>query len=109
MTVAASERRKFERVSVVGAVRYHGSQGVSCIAINDISCGGIRLHLSAKEKPGTDVEIELTLDQESTPLIIRGRMVWARQNTPYEAGVRFLSLDANQRRKLLELANRTSN
>jgi hypothetical protein len=88
------EKRRHSRRTAAAEIRdYRGSKGVHCAEIINISLGGIRLELTAKEKPGTKVELSMRLEQHQSPLTVRGMVVWARQVAPFEAGICFLEMD----------------
>jgi len=99
MTV--KERRKHPRRDLVGVVRYSGKPGVECTGIVDIGLGGIRLELSGSEKPGGRVQLQITVAPEDQPIDVLGQVVWARTAPPYEAGIRFLEVDATHLRRVL--------
>jgi len=82
-------------------VRYAGEPGVQCTGIVNIGLGGIRLSLSGSEKPGSRVQLQITVDPEEQPIDILGQVVWARTAPPYEAGIRFLEVDATRLRRVL--------
>jgi len=94
-----NERRKHDRTSIVGQVHYTGGDGVVCTAIKDISFGGVRLYVTAAEKPGRKVSLRLTFADEVT-LELKGQVVWARQVSPYEIGVQFLAVEDDAARLL---------
>ena len=85
----------------MGVVDYAGGTGVGCSGIVNIAIGGIRLMLTAIEKPGTRVRLRIALEQQGQPIDVTGQVVWARTAPPYEAGVRFLEVDASRLRDLL--------
>lgn len=87
------ERRRFPRVNMFGVVDYVGTEGVRCTGIKNISLGGVRLQISAAERPGTRVKLSLTVADDETPIHLLGQVVWARQAEPYEVGISFLDMD----------------
>jgi len=93
------ERRAHQRgPAALCNVSYEGSSGLCCEEVYDLSVGGMRLVLSGPETPGADVQLKIeTFDQASSndPVMVtmRGRVVWARQVSPFQIGVRFLDAD----------------
>lgn len=100
MTGTSEERRRHPREHRVGVVGYTGSDGVDCVGIVDIGMGGVRLELSANERPGTRVQLRIELEQ-GQPIQVTGQVVWARTAPPYEAGVRFLEVDTSRLQEAL--------
>ena len=90
---APSERREHPRVRLEGTVDYAGSEGLRCTEIKNISVGGLRLHLSGRERPGARVALRIELPGAQA-VDVAGQVVWARQSAPFEVGVRFINLDA---------------
>lgn len=82
-------------------MRYSGEPGVQCMGIVNIGLGGIRLSLSGGEKPGSRVQLQITVDPEEQPIDVLGQVVWARTAPPFEAGIRFLEVDATRLRRVL--------
>lgn len=67
----------------------------------NISGGGVKLHLTEKLKAGTHLSIEIMLSGEKEHLPAKGVVAWSmeaeRKNQPrkicYEAGIRFTNID----------------
>ncbi|MBW2733505.1 MAG: PilZ domain-containing protein [Deltaproteobacteria bacterium] len=92
------ERRAHRRGPALGNVSYEGSSGLRCEDVYDLSAGGMRLVLSGPETAGTDVELKIEGEvseggEEKVMTTMRGRVVWARQASPFQVGVRFLDAD----------------
>jgi hypothetical protein len=95
MSGTDDERRRYPRHHLAGVVEYSGGEGVRCNEIINIGMGGVRLELTAAERPGTRVELRIALEQ-GEPITVVGQVVWARTREPYEAGIRFLEVDASK-------------
>ena len=93
------ERRRHPRVALAGVIEYRGAPGARCKEICNVSRGGLRLLVTAREKPGARVELRVALPQLKAFSAL-GQVVWARQSEPYEVGIRFLDLDPDAERTL---------
>ena len=85
------ERRKHRREPTKGVARYRGGDGLEALELCDLSVGGLRLTLSGPETVGRDVELSLQLPDRAGEVQVKGRVVWARQASPYSTGIRFFT------------------
>jgi hypothetical protein len=54
----------------------------------------MRLSFSEAVVPGTRMRMRLRLSADEAPVDVVGLVVWARRSAPYQAGIRFLEVDA---------------
>ncbi|MFH1777273.1 MAG: PilZ domain-containing protein [Candidatus Omnitrophota bacterium] len=106
------ERRKHPRVLTVLAVKYKKEKEAtpySCTS-RDISLGGVGLTVSEAFTPGELVELEIELPRQSSPLFLKGKIVWSFVNKrskdtekiSYRVGVMFTEIPEETRKRLKE-------
>lgn len=95
-----AERRMFDRVDGVVAVRYSpaGSSIENYATTKNISGGGIRISLFRKLAPGTVVDLEIFKINSDSSARCRGEVMWINRTADkgkrcFEAGIRFVGLN----------------
>ena len=111
--VDAAERRAAPRVLVDLEVDYASEDNYLFAYITDISATGIFIRTTTPEPPGTHLNLRLAADDGDPPLELEGEVIWINPFRPGEAdnlhpgmGVRFLELEDDIRKRLLELIRR---
>lgn len=96
------ERREFERIDGVVSVKYKAHKAVFRDAgAKNISGGGIRLALAEKLTPGTVVELEIAIPDDSRPFQAKGEVVWTEEvnitgdsvGRYHDTGMKFIEID----------------
>ena len=107
-----AERRAAPRVLVDLEVDYASEDNYLFAYITDISVTGIFIRTTNPETPGTPLNLRFSPD-DSGPIEIEGEVIWvnpyrpgARDNLHPGMGIRFTSLDAEIRERLLGLMRR---
>jgi len=107
-----SERRNNARLMMSGDVEYavlgHDASIESTHAKN-ISTGGICLSVSEKIEKGTVLSLKISLPNEGTPVIVKGKVMWCAgftvkegQSGRCDVGVEFIDVEGDQRKKILQ-------
>lgn len=80
-----------------------GSSDVTISSTDDVGAGGVQIRTQNPPQVGTEVEIILTLEEESQ-LRIRGRVAWVRADEVFSGmGVQFAEGSAEEKKKLRDL------
>ena len=85
------DRRQHLRVAVALRCDYLSRGDLQKDLVTDISPGGLFVRTSKPLPIGTDVDLEVHISDEETPLHVRGRVVWLRSaRGPHEGmGIQF--------------------
>lgn len=100
------ERRKTPRVNSSLTINYQiPNDTLSSTSITqDISEGGIRLHLFQKLTVGGALKLGIYLQDRSEPAWVFGKVVWVKETPgseyPYEAGIQFSLFDPSFRSRI---------
>lgn len=110
ISTTAVERRKYVRFATSLEVGY-------CIfddleldkthsRLKDISRGGIRISVPEELNTGAQVAVEIKLPEDSIPFVAFSEVVWSRKNGDlgYEAGLKFTSIQGDDKSRLLDYA-----
>lgn len=107
------ERRRHERVESMLSVRYTSTTGqiAGYSLTKDLSQGGIGLALNGKIPSGTELNLEITLEEEKKAIPAAAKVVWSSRNfehwrSRYSAGLEFVRIDDKDSDALLEYAQR---
>lgn len=103
------ERRKFVRLKDSLKIGYRsinddvvGRDSFS----TDIGGGGISIPVANRVKPGTRLELEISLPKQDKPVAVTGEVVWLNTRDdvdfPFVIGVRFNNIDPFDRGKILK-------
>jgi c-di-GMP-binding flagellar brake protein YcgR len=105
-------RRKYFRVEVDAKVDIYSEERSKSIRedkisanIKNISAGGISFSSDIKLTPGNIVKLEILFPDESTPLCLRGEVVWsspAVSGDSYDTGVKMLSINESDEQKFIK-------
>ena len=104
------EQRRFVRLATSIAIHYTTTEssprGTAPRMSAEISGGGVRFATGQQLQPGTQLELQLMLPGESTPVQAKGEVVWsgrAGHRRPYETGIRFTEIDPIQRGRVIRV------
>lgn len=103
------ERRKFVRLKDSLKIGYRsinddvvGRDSFS----TDIGGGGISIPVANRVKPGTRLELEISLPKQDKPVVVTGEVVWLNTRDdvdfPFVIGVKFNNIDPFDRGKILK-------
>jgi uncharacterized protein (TIGR02266 family) len=111
--VLGSDRRRAPRILVDLEVDYASEENYLFAYITDISATGIFVRTTSPEEPGTRLNLRFKPDDASAPIEVEGEVIWvnpfrpgAPDNLHPGMGIRFVSLDDDERVQLLELIRR---
>jgi c-di-GMP-binding flagellar brake protein YcgR len=106
------EKRKFPRLQdgVKVIYKFMGVMGEKKDDVLDISQGGVRLCLKEKTKPGTLLEMAVTISPDASPFFALAKVVWQSEKRKigpdkqlyYETGVEFLKMDMQHKMLMIE-------
>ena len=84
------DRRQHSRLPVNLKVAYRSKGDLQKDLVTDLSPGGLFV-LTSKPLPiGTDVDLEVSLEESDSPIHIRGKVIWLRQrHGPEGMGIQF--------------------
>ena len=109
------ERRKYKRVMVKINLIYKvmGMKGEASLWTVDLGGGGLRLQLKESAKPGTMVEMGISVPPGAPIFFSLGRVAWQRRcpdnlKEPlkyYETGVEFVKMDVENRAKVIKFVH----
>ncbi|MCC6746984.1 MAG: TIGR02266 family protein [Deltaproteobacteria bacterium] len=104
------DRRIWQRVLVDMEVDYRCEDTFLFAYITDMSAMGIFVRTNNPEPPGTHLNLRFTLPGAQEPLTVEGVVIWINpyrpgdfNNTNPGMGVRFAHLDAQSKRRVVEL------
>jgi type IV pilus assembly protein PilZ len=84
------DRRQHPRVPVALKVAYRSTGDLQKDLVTDLSPGGLFVRTSKPLPIGTEVDLEVTIEDSDTPMHVRGRVVWLRQrHGPEGMGIQF--------------------
>jgi type IV pilus assembly protein PilZ len=97
------EARSFPRVPVHLAVRYRSEAELAGTFIDSLSGGGVFIRTSRPLPIGTELLMQITLDDQGPdPIHVRGRVVWDRVTGRQDGmGVQFLEPPPERLKKIL--------
>lgn len=108
-----ADRRAAPRVFVDLEVDYASEDNFLFAYITDISETGIFIRTTSPEPPGTLLNLRFRPDDASPQLQVEGTVIWINPYRPGTAdnlhpgmGIRFVALDAAEKRRLLDLVRR---
>lgn len=106
------EKRKFPRLTdgVKVVYKFMGVAGERKDKVVDVGQGGIRLLLKEKTKPGTLLELGVSLPQASGIFFALAKVAWQAEKRKlakdkhlyYETGVEFLKMDMEHKMLMIE-------
>ena len=84
------DRRQHPRVPVALKVAYRSKGDLQKDLVTDLSPGGLFVRTSKPLAIGTEVDLEVTLEDADMPMHVRGKVVWLRQrHGPEGMGIQF--------------------
>jgi type IV pilus assembly protein PilZ len=84
------DRRHHTRVPVSLKVAYRSKGDLQKDLVIDLSPGGLFVRTSKPLPIGTDVDLEVSLEESDAPIHIRGKVIWLRQrHGPEGMGIQF--------------------
>ena len=97
------ERRMFQRIEDIVSVRYTTRKGKlkDVTLVKDLGGGGIRISLAEMLKPGTVVDLEITIPDDPRSFPAVGEVVWQEEvnisgesvGRYYDTGIKFTEID----------------
>lgn len=108
MSDTSLERRRSDRVPIALSVEVRDGRGFSIHASRDLSEGGVYFDRAIPHAVGTRVQLCFTLPGEGQSLRCEGEVVNVPDARSYGMGVRFLSLAAEDRARLLTFLSTSS-
>ena len=86
----ADDKRQHARIPVSLAVSYPSRGDLQKDLVTDLSPGGLFVRTSKPLPIGTEVDLEVTLDDADVPMHVRGKVIWLRQrHGPEGMGIQF--------------------
>ncbi|MBI4003906.1 MAG: PilZ domain-containing protein [Candidatus Omnitrophica bacterium] len=109
------EQRRFIRITsrLTAIVKIVKTGKIKRALTRDVSAGGICVVTEEILEPGTALEVELKLPDREAPVRFLGEVAWSRpigptpksyENPTEETGVKFISIDPNDRTLLMQYA-----
>lgn len=80
-------KRAHDRISVALKVSYLSKGDLQKDLVTNLSPGGLFVRTSKPLDPGTDVDLEVLLADEDTPIHVRGKVVWLRPEPGQPSGM----------------------
>jgi type IV pilus assembly protein PilZ len=71
-------KRKFDRLPVSLKVAYKSRGELAADLVTDLSPGGLFIRTSKPLEIGTEVELQILIEEGEEPMQIRGKVVWLR-------------------------------
>jgi type IV pilus assembly protein PilZ len=102
--VTVREARSYPRVPVHFQVRYRSGAELASSFIDSLSGGGVFIRTTRPMPIGTELVMEITLDDQGPePILVRGRVVWERLLNRQDGGmgVQFLEPPSERLKKIL--------
>ena len=86
-----SNKRQHSRIPVSLQVSYLSKGDLQKDIVTNLSPGGLFVRTSKPLDPGTEVDLEVLIANEETPIHVRGKVVWLRAKSgPHEGmGIQF--------------------
>lgn len=100
------EKRRYPRIEANVYVDYTGEEVLLFHAIENISLGGISIVAPTVERIGTTVELVLNFPDGGEQLECFGEVVWSHEGEEGRMGIKFLSLNDEQKTRLKEFLAR---
>lgn len=105
------EKRRFPRWTIAGKAFYkrEGEKEAREGWSNNISCWGVSLSLPEEVKPNSELNLNIHLSDNLSPIITKGKVMWVSpvasgSGQPFFAGVRFDGLRHYDRDKIFSYA-----
>jgi type IV pilus assembly protein PilZ len=84
------DKRQHPRVPVAFKVAYRSKGDLQKDLVTDLSPGGLFVRTSKPLPIGTEVDLEVSLDDADVPMHVRGKVIWLRQrHGPEGMGIQF--------------------
>src|SRR5437667_10353495 len=84
------DRRQHQRVPVALKVAYRSKGDLQNHLVTDLSPGGLFVRTSKPLPIGTEVDLEVTIEDQEPPMHVRGKVIWLRQKQgPEGMGIQF--------------------
>ena len=109
------DRQKYIRINKTLILTYRLTRDYlkSSAKSIDISPGGIRFPLRQRLEPGSYLKLEIISDTLGHPIPLTGEVVWIKEKElsplPFEIGVRFLEITADDLENLQRICYRQKN
>ncbi|MDB4966962.1 MAG: type pilus assembly PilZ [Myxococcales bacterium] len=108
MTDDEKGKRQFPRVPVSLQVSYLSKGDLQKDLVDNLSPGGLFVHTTRPLDIGTDVDLEVLIADEDTPIHVRGKVVWLRPQPGQHPGMG-IQFTGVMGPLLLEMVNTTKN
>jgi uncharacterized protein (TIGR02266 family) len=82
-----ANKRQHSRIPVSLQVSYLSKGDLQKDIVTNLSPGGLFVRTSKPLDPGTDVDLEVLIANEETPIHVRGKVVWLRPAPGQAAGM----------------------
>jgi uncharacterized protein (TIGR02266 family) len=83
----SDDKRQHDRIAVTLQVSYLSKGDLQKDLVTNLSPGGLFVRTSKPLDPGTDVDLEVLLADEDTPIHVRGKVAWLRPVPGQPAGM----------------------
>jgi len=83
----SENKRQHPRIPVSLQVSYLSRGDLQRDLVTNLSPGGLFVRTSRPLDPGTEVDLEVVLADEETPIHVRGKVVWLRPDPGQTAGM----------------------
>lgn len=80
-------KRQHSRIPVSLQVSYLSKGDLQQDLVTNLSPGGLFVRTSKPLDPGTEVDLEVLIADEETPIHVRGKVVWLRPSPGQPAGM----------------------
>jgi uncharacterized protein (TIGR02266 family) len=87
MTDDAKGKRQHSRIPVAMQVSYLSRGDLQKDLVVNLSPGGLFVHTRKPLDIGTDVDLEVLIADEETPIHVRGKVVWLRPEPGQQPGM----------------------
>lgn len=105
----AQERRYFQRFPARFPTRFKDASGRygEDVTLRDFSASGVRLHTRERFFIDDVVSVEVSLPDGRDPLMLNGRVTWARRGNPsrWDLGVEFHKVQLFRLHRLMSYAS----
>jgi len=81
------QKRQHSRIPVSLQVSYLSKGDLQKDLVTNLSPGGLFVRTSKPLDPGTEVDLEVLIANEETPIHVRGKVVWLRPSPGQQSGM----------------------
>jgi uncharacterized protein (TIGR02266 family) len=88
-----NDKRAHQRFPVALKVAYRSKGDLAKDLVTDLSPGGLFVRTSKPLPIGTEVDLEVTIEESDPPMHIRGKVIWLRKrHGPEGMGIQFVGV-----------------